>query len=128
LIVDSAAIIAIAFQEPGHELLVAKMRSASVVGAGAPTLAECGVVLHRRLGDASRGILERLIDEFAVVEIPFGEIHWREAVVAYERFGRGRHPAQLNFGDCMTYAVARLTDQPLLFVGDDFSKTDIDSA
>ena len=58
-------------------------------------------------------------------EIPFGEIHWRESVEAYRRFGKGRHPASLNFGDCMTYAVAILTGEPLLFVGSDFSKTDV---
>jgi hypothetical protein len=61
-------------------------------------LAETGIVLHARVGEASRGMLERFLDEFGVQEIPFGEIHWREAVEAFRRFGRGRHPAALNFG------------------------------
>jgi ribonuclease VapC len=60
--------------------------------------------------------------------IPFSEEHWRAAVDPYTRFGKGRHAAGLNFGDCLTYAVARLAGQPLLFVGDDFSKTDLSSA
>lgn len=57
--------------------------------------------------------------------MPFDAPHWHEAIGAFWRFGRGRHPAGLNFGDCLTYAVARVADEPLLFVGDDFAATDI---
>jgi ribonuclease VapC len=60
--------------------------------------------------------------------IPFTEDHWRLAVEAYVRFGKGRHAAALNFGDCLTYAIARLAEQPLLFVGGDFAKTDLTPA
>ena len=60
--------------------------------------------------------------------MPFGEAHWREALAAYRRFGRGRHRANLNFGDCLSYAVARLAGEPLLFVGDDFAATDLPRA
>ena len=60
--------------------------------------------------------------------IPFTEDHWRVAVEAYTRFGKGRHAAALNFGDCLTYAVARLAERPLLFVGGDFAKTDLPPA
>ena len=63
-----------------------------------------------------------------ISEIPFGPAHWREAVDAYQRFGRGRHPARLNFGDCLSYATAKLAGQPLLFIGHDFSQTDIEQA
>jgi ribonuclease VapC len=91
-------------------------------------LAETGIVLQSRLGAAADGLLERLIDELSIEEISFGEIHWREAVDAYRRFGRGRHSASLNFGDCMTYAVARLSGEPLLFTGDDFGQTDVEPA
>ena len=55
----------------------------------------------------------------------FGEEHWREAVTAYNRFGRGRHEAQRNFGDCMAYAIAKLAGEPLLCTGADFAKTDL---
>ena len=61
-------------------------------------------------------------------EVSFGEVHWREAVDALRRFGKARHPAGLDFGDCMTYAVAALSGEPLLYVGDDFAKTDIAAA
>jgi ribonuclease VapC len=89
------------------------------------TLAETGIVLHARIGESARGMLERFLDEFAVQEISFGEIHWREAVEAFRRFGRGRHPEALTFGDCLTYATTRLTGEPLLFTGGDFGQTDL---
>lgn len=125
MIVDASALLAIVFREAGYERLLERIAGAGTVAAGAPTLAETGIVLHARLGDASRGMLERLLDELSIVEIPFGEVHWREAVDAFRRFGRGRHPAALNFGDCLTYAVASLNGEPLLFVGDDFARTDV---
>ena len=60
--------------------------------------------------------------------IPFGEVHWPIAITAYTRFGKGRHTANLNFGDCLTYAVAHFAGEPLLFTGDDFSRTDLPAA
>ena len=128
MIVDSSAIVAIVFKEPGYEELLSRLESAQIAAAGAPTLAETGIVLSARLGGLADGLLERLIDELDIQEIPFGELHWRESVEAYRRFGKGQHPASLNFGDCMSYAVASLTGDPLLFVEDDFSKTDVEVA
>lgn len=125
MIVDSSALLAILFREPGYEALLGRLEEAGVVGAGTPTLAETAIVLHARLGAGAHGLLERTLDELGIEEIPFGEVHWREAADAYRRFGRGRHPASLNFGDCLTYAVARLAGEPLLFTGNDFSMTDI---
>ena len=126
MIVDSSALLAIVFQEPGFETLLDRIGSPDAVAAGTPTLAETGIVLHARLGTNAHGLLERMLDELGIQEVPFGEIHWREAVDAYRRFGKGQHPAALNFGDCMTYAVARLAGEPLLFVGDDFGHTDLE--
>ncbi len=128
MIVDSSALIAVVFQEPGYKRIVTTMKSATAIAIGSPTLAEAGIVLHARLGDTSAGMLERILDEFDIQEVPFGELHSREAVDAFRRYGKGRHPAQLNVGDCMTYAVARLTGEPLLFTGNDFSHTDVDTA
>lgn len=125
MILDSSAILEVLFRGPEHAEVLARMRAAEVLAAGAPTLAETGIVLHARLGEASRGLLERFLDEFGVAEIPFGEVHWREAVEAFRRFGRGRHPAGLNLGDCLTYAAAHLAGEPLLFVGEDFARTDV---
>jgi ribonuclease VapC len=60
--------------------------------------------------------------------VPFGEAEWRSAVDAFLRYGRGRHPAALNFGDCLAYASAAVAGDTLLFLGDDFSQTDITPA
>lgn len=128
MIIDASAILAVVFREAGYEEVLARLEAAPAVAAGAPTLAETGIVLHARLGEDSRGMLERILDELGIQEIPFGEVHWREAVDAFRRYGKGRDPAALNFGDCMTYAVARLAGEPLLFVGDDFARTDLDGA
>ena len=128
MILDSSAILAVLLDEPEAERLVDRMLEADLVGVGAPTLCETGMVLASRLGPESRGVLERFLQEFEVVELPFGGEHWREAVEAFRRYGRGRHAAALNFGDCLSYATARLSGRPLLFVGDDFSRTDVEAA
>ena len=125
MIIDSSAIVAVFFREPGFEKLLDQLASAAAAGIGTPTLVETGIVLTARMGKDARTLVSRFVEEFEIQTIPFGEHHWREAVSAYARFGRGRHPAALNFGDCMTYSVARLSDQPLLFVGDDFTETDL---
>lgn len=127
MILDSSVIIAIVCRESGYERLLSRLEEAPVLGIGAPTLAETGIVLESRLGIDGRAILERFLQDFQILTIPFGEIHWREALDAYRRFGKGRHKAALNFGDCMSYATARLSGQELFFVGDDFVHTDLSS-
>jgi ribonuclease VapC len=128
MIVDSSAIIAILFREPGYERLVEALEKEAVPGIGTPTLAETGIVLGSLLQRSATGKLSRFIQEFGLVEVPFGEAHWRAAADAYLRFGKGRHTAALNFGDCLTYAVAHLANEPLLFVGTDFTHTDLQPA
>lgn len=128
MILDSSAIVAVVRREPGYEELLARLDAAEQVAIGAPTLVETAIVLEARLGTDARHILARLLDDFRVVVVPFVEAHWQEAARAFRRFGKGRHPAALNFGDCLSYAVARLADRPLLCVGEDFAKTDLDLA
>ncbi len=128
MIVDSSALVAIVLREPGWERLVAKLAAEDTCAVGAPTLAETGLVLTAKIGKKAQMVLSRFLQESGLVIIPFAEEHWRIAVEAYARFGKGRHAAALNFGDCLTYAVARLAEQPLLFVGADFAKTDLPAA
>ena len=128
MILDSSAIVAIVYREPEFETLVRKLRKADVIGIGAPTATETGIVLQARLGIDGRNLLERFLQEFDIQIVPFEDAHWREAMDAYRRFGKGRHPAALNFGDCLSYATASILSQPLLFVGNAFSQTDIASA
>jgi len=125
VILDTSAILAIFLKEPGYEAIVDRLAAEDEVGIGAPTLTETGIVLEARFGASASGWLSQFIAEFRVVSIPFGADHWREAVAAYSRFGRGRSPAALNFGDCLSYAVARLSGEPLLCVGGDFTRTDL---
>lgn len=125
MILDSSAVIAVLLAEPGHEALEDRLAQAPQVGIGAPTLTECGIVLSARLGALGQTLLGRFVQEAALTLIPFGPDHWVAAVSAYLRFGKGRHPAALNFGDCMSYATAQLAQAPLLCLGDDFTQTDL---
>jgi ribonuclease VapC len=102
-----------------------RIGEAERVGIGAPTAVEASIVLSARWRfDATRQLLEFLREAEAEV-IPFGVEHFEAAADAFLRYGKGRHPAALNFGDCLTYAVASVADLPLLFTGDDFGKTGI---
>jgi ribonuclease VapC len=118
MIVDTSAFLAVVFREPGFERILEQMEEASVLAAGTPTLAETGMILHDRLGGRALGLLERIVDELEIQELPFTESHWREAVDAYRRYGKGRHPAALDVGDCMTYAVGRTAGEAILFMND----------
>jgi ribonuclease VapC len=122
---DSSALIAILFSEPGFLDLVDSILEADVVRVGAPTLVETGMVLAGRGGTPDARELDALVKELALTVVPFGEREWRAAAAAFDRFGRGRHRAALNFGDCLAYATASVAGDALLFVGDDFRQTDI---
>ena len=125
MIIDSSAIIAIIFREHGCETILAKLTETQFAGMGTPTLVETAIIMTARMGFDAGSQLSLFIQEFGITEIPFGSDHWREAVSAFHRFGKGRHPAALNIGDCMCYAVARLAGQPILCKGSDFTQTDI---
>lgn len=125
MILDSSALVAIFTQEAGHEGLVDAVAEAPAAAVGAPTLVEAGIVLTVRMRLDARPLLARFLHDFGIMVVPFGEDHWREALDAFDRFGKGRHPAALNLGDCFSYAVASLAEQPLLCVGNDFRKTDL---
>ena len=114
-------------REPGFERLVAAIGEATAVAIGAPTLVESGIVVASRLGPGARDLAATMIREAEVEVIPFAEDHGVVAVDAFLRFGKGRHRANLSFGDCLSHAVAVLAARPLLFVGEDFRHTDIAS-
>ena len=122
---DSSALLAVLFAEPGYLDLVDRILEADHVRVGAPTLVETSLVLAGRRRGPAAGAVEGLVKELTITVVPFGEAEWRAAIDAFQRFGRGRHAAALNFGDCLAYASASVAGDTLLFVGDDFSKTDI---
>src|SRR5580658_4663953 len=106
MIIDSSAVLAILGREPGHERIVHELAAATEIGIGAPTQLETGIVLTARLGARGRTILARFLQENAIQTVAFDAGHVAVALDAYSRFGKGRHPAALNFGDCCTYATA----------------------
>ncbi|HEY4640218.1 MAG TPA: type II toxin-antitoxin system VapC family toxin [Thermoanaerobaculia bacterium] len=125
MIVDTSAVVAILEGEANSEELATAIMNARYVGIGAPNAVEAGLVLTARFKRNATGVLLRFFGESRIQVVPFTNLHWQRALDAFERFGKGRHPAGLNFGDCMTYATASLARQPLLCRGDDFRKTDI---
>ena len=95
---------------------------------GAPTLVELEAELAGRLGMDPHALLARFLQEFEVTVVPFAQPHWRAAADALRRFGAGRHPAALGLGDCLAYAVARLSRQPLLTASPGLGRTDVELA
>lgn len=96
---------------------------------GAPTKFELLMVAVGRKGESGRSMVADVLDEFCIEIVPWTDVMADIATTAFLHFGRGNgHPAKLNFGDCMAYALAKSLDAPLLFKGDDFSKTDIQAA
>ena len=125
MILDSSAIISMIEEEARSDELLGALAAAPDVAAGAPTLFESAIVLVAREGVAGRASLLRFLDENEIASIPFGEHHWTVAAEAFVRYGKGRHPARLNYGDCMTYATAQVAGDALLCIGDDFARTDL---
>lgn len=125
MIVDTSALVAMLLREEGWEMLRSAVADEEVVGIGAPSLLETVLVISGRAGRDRSEDVERFVRDLGIVVIPFEEVHARAAAEAFARFGKGRHRAALNFGDCMSYAIAKLAGQPLLCTGTDFSKTDL---
>ncbi len=128
MILDSSAVVAILLKEPNSDKLVDKLLRESVVGIGSPTLSESAIVLSARLRSDARGKLARFVSEASVAVVPFSDAHYSTAVDAWLRFGKGRHPASLNFGDCLSYATAKVSGRALLCTGGDFARTDLELA
>lgn len=128
MILDTSAIVALTLKEPSFPGLLDKLARATKVGVGAPTLTETGIVRSARLERDTRSLLSRFLLEGSISTVPFGEAHFGAAVEAWLRFGKGRHAAGLNFGDCLSYATAKLAGEPLLCTGADFAATDIEIA
>ena len=127
MITDTSAIVALIQDERPHAAQVA----AALAGArqpvmSAPTIAECLIVLTARHGPVGRTVFERLRTEINLGVAHFTDEHAAAALRAFLQYGKGRHRAALNFGDCMTYAAAQLSHEPLLAIGNDFTETDLE--
>ena len=122
---DTSALVAVLFSEPGYLDLIDRMLEADTLRVGAPTLVETSMVFAGRRGRAEDREVHDLVRELGVAVVPFGETEWRLAAEAFGRFGRGRHQASLNFGDCLAYATAVSAGDSLLCVGAAFRYTDV---
>ena len=128
LAIDTSALVAIMLGEPEAEPLLTALASVPRVGICAPNRTELLIVIQSRLGDAAVESAKVFLSAQRIRTIELDESLADIATEGFRRFGKGRHPAGLNFGDCFSYALAIREHVPLLFKGNDFSKTDIRAA
>jgi ribonuclease VapC len=128
MIVDTSALVAIILNEPERQTFIQTIGAAKWRGMAAPALLEACMVLAGRFEDEMVDRFDELIAALKIDPVPFTADHAAVARQACLRFGKGRHPAGLNFGGCIAYATARLEAMPLLFKGDDFRLTDVQAA
>lgn len=128
LVVDTSAVVCIAIGEADAEAYVAALSAASIKLLPAPAYLECAMVLTGRLGAASTARLTEVLTTAAITIEPFTQEMAQLAIGAFHAYGKGRHKASLNFGDCFVYGAAKAMGLPLLYKGNDFAQTDIASA
>ena len=128
MILDSSALVAILFKEPEAERLAATIRDTDTTAIAAPTLLETAIVAEGRTLPGMAEKLDALLGAIRPEIVPFTAEHLSLARDAWRRYGKGRHRAGLNLGDCFAYALAKERGQALLFKGDDFAATDIEPA
>jgi len=128
MVIDTSAIVAILLREPDADRFSGCLAEAPHRVMSAVTRVELSFVIEGRYGETGRADLERSLRD-ARIEIAAATPQQAEiAIDAFRRFGRGRHRAALNIGDCFSYALAKAMDQPLLFEGNDFIHTDVQPA
>jgi ribonuclease VapC len=125
MVIDTSALIAILSLEPEAARLAQAIEADPTRLISAVTLLEAGIIMEARLGAAGGKELDLLAAKAGLVVEPLTADQASIAREAWRRFGKGRHAAALNFGDCCSYALARATGEPLLFKGTDFANTDI---
>jgi ribonuclease VapC len=128
MVIDTSAIIAIMLREPDRRSLLEKIVFADHRQLSAVSYMEAAMVLIGHFGDGAETALDQMLHEAQIVVVPVSIADARLAIAAFRQYGKGRHPAGLNFGDCFSYALAKSCAEPLLFKGFDFAKTDIQVA
>ncbi len=125
MIVDSSAILAILNREPDAERYQAAILTASPCRMSVANMLEASIVVESRGGAEAGSELDAFLEHAGIEPVPVTVEQLTAARHAWRRFGKGRHPAGLNFGDCFAYALARVSGESLLYKGDDFTRTDI---
>jgi ribonuclease VapC len=126
MVIDSSTIVAVLLNEKNAAQIAQAIEAASQRLLSAANLLEASIVIESRKGEAGGRELDLLLYRTAIEIVAVDQDQAETARIAWRRFGRGRHPAGLNYGDCFAYALAKSRGLPLLFQGDDFSQTDID--
>jgi ribonuclease VapC len=129
VIVDTSALVALVMVESASDAVLEAVARAPLAAVAAPSLVEACMVIDGRRArhrPSASARLALILARFDIAIVGFEAHHWPVAWSAFLRYGKGRHPAGLNFGDCLTYAVAKLSGEPLLCVGDDFARTDLE--
>ncbi|RWN27209.1 MAG: type II toxin-antitoxin system VapC family toxin [Mesorhizobium sp.] len=129
MVIDTSAILAILKQEPDAPVIAQRLSGNQLMFMSAATLMECGTVVVGRYGAAGTAELRGLLERLKVTIVALTAEHAQAGIEAYALYGRGTgHPAKLNMGDCLSYALAKTQNLPLLFKGNDFIHTDIEPA
>lgn len=128
MVIDTSALIAILLDEPERRAFTEAIESAESRRVSAATLLETAIVVESRFGPEGERDLDHLLETAGVDVEPVDAEQLRIARRAFSRYGKGRHAAGLNFGDCFAYALAKAVGEPLLFKGEDFGRTDIEPA
>ena len=128
MVIDTSAIVAILFAEADAELFARAIASDPMRLISAGTALECSFVVESELGEEGARELDLLLLRAGIETIPFNAEQLAIARQAFRIFGKGRHPAGLNYGDCFSFALSKASGEPLLFKGSDFAKTDTRSA
>lgn len=127
MIIDSSALIAVLLGEPEAELFARAIARAPRRMVSAFTALETAIVIEAKKGDLGGHELDLLLDRAKIEILPLTVEHMEVARSAWRKYGKGRHPAGLNIGDCCSYAAAKCAGEPLLFKGYDFSQTDLET-
>ncbi len=128
MIVDTSAVLAVLFAEADAEVYARSIIETSPCRMSVANLLETAIVVESRSGLAAGHQLDHFLERAGMELVPVTPQQVEAARLAWRRFGRGNHPARLNFGDCFAYALAEATGEPLLFKGKDFAQTDIEPA
>jgi ribonuclease VapC len=128
MVIDTSALLAILLGEPDAEAFAAAIEADPKRLLSAATALEAAIVIEARKGPSGGRELDLLLHRAQVDIVAFTEAHAEIARAAWRQFGRGNHPAALNFGDCCAYALSKTSGEPLLFKGADFSQTDVSNA
>ena len=128
IVVDTSALLAISFEEDGHTGFMEAILSTDNPSMGAPNAVEASMIVETRRGERGLRELDTIVANLGLTIVAFDASHVAAARDAFRRYGKGRHRAALNFGDCCAYALAKTLNWPLLFKGADFALTDIKGA